>query len=320
MALGVSNALRRVSSTSSRSIPSCGMAATEVPKKIHATDRVGGIMKQHEAATCSAVVDAACPVCIRLDGNGFSRLTRGFDRPYDVRIHHAMVGTAADLLERFGAASAYTMSDEISLLFAPHTDEAPSSLPFSGRVQKLVSVLAGYASARFNAHLVREPFDDAAPAQAALRARVERCEAHFDARVFSLPSVSALVDYVRWRALLDCRRNSISMLAQAHFTPAELHGVDSRGMLALLSERRGVEWSETPPFFRYGTTLKKEVHWKRARNPKTGEEVLARRTRVAPRSFEFVPEDASRYLLARTWPDEGPGSGDAGSGGEPSGG
>ena len=60
MALGVSNALRRVSSTSSRSIPSCGMAATEVPKKIHATDRVGGIMKQHEAATCSAVVDAAC--------------------------------------------------------------------------------------------------------------------------------------------------------------------------------------------------------------------------------------------------------------------
>lgn len=235
------------------------MAVEPAPRRVHATDRVGQAMKQHEAATCAAVVDMALPVCVRLDGHGFGKFTRGFDRPYDVRIHHAMVGAASDLLERFGASSAYTQSDEISLLWAPHAAEAPSSLPFNGRVQKLVSVLAGFASARFNAHLAREPFDAVRPDQATLRARVERCDAHFDARVFALPSATDLVEYVRWRATLDGRRNSISMLAQAHFSPAELHGVDSRGMLAMLAERKDVQWHETPSFFRCGTFVKKEL-------------------------------------------------------------
>ena len=39
-----------------------------------------------------------------------------------------------------------------------------------------------------------------------------------------LPSVEALIRYLRWRAVHDCRRNSISMLAQAHFTHETLHG------------------------------------------------------------------------------------------------
>ena len=163
-------------------------------------------MKASEAETCSAVVDVCCPVVVRLDGHCFSTFTRGFDRPYDLRIHRAMVGTATDLLERFGAVTAYTESDEISLVFRPHTDAAPSALPFNGRVQKLVSVFAGYASARFNCHMMQSPFDETIPAQAALRARVEKCDAHFDARVFSLPSLDRLCAYMRWRATLDCRR------------------------------------------------------------------------------------------------------------------
>ena len=69
---------------------------------------------------------------VRLDGHCFHTYTKGFRRPYDLRIHEAMVATATDLLERFGAVTAYTESDEISLLFPPSTAESPS-LPFSGR-------------------------------------------------------------------------------------------------------------------------------------------------------------------------------------------
>lgn len=278
-------------------------------------DPLGDEMKAYEAATCDAAVDMSRPCVVRLDGHCFSTFTRGFDRPYDLRIHRAMVGTSTDLLERFGAATAYTESDEISLLFAPPAEDAPdsSALPFNGRVQKIVSVFAGYASARFNAHMLREDFDAAVPAQAALRERVERSEAHFDARVFSLPSLGRLCEYMRWRALLDCRRNSISMLAQAHFPHQELQGVDANTCLRMLSAK-GVEWSETPSFFRYGTYVKKEEWSKPAFNPKTQQPVVARRTRAAARSFELPPADEpAAFLLTRLWPAEAAGAASAGA-------
>ena len=263
---------------------------------------LGDQMKGFEADTCSSVVDVSIPVVVRLDGHCFSTFTRGFDRPYDMRIHRAMVNTATDLLERFGPATAYTESDEISLVFPPHSQAAPSSLPFNGRVQKLVSVFAGYASARFNAHMMRETFDDSVPAQAVLRARVEQCEAHFDARVFALPSVERLCAYMRWRAELDCRRNSISMLAHTHFPHAELQGVDAATCIRMLEERKGIRWEETPPFFRYGTFVKKEEYDKPGYNPRSQEQVVARRTRCAARSFAFEEAAASAYLLERFWP------------------
>lgn len=188
-------------------------------------DLLGDEMKQYEADTCASTVDLSQPLVVRLDGHCFSTFTKGFDRPYDLRIHRAMVGTAGDLLSKFGAVTAYTESDEISLIFHPHSDDMPSTLPFNGRVQKVVSVFAGYASARFNFHMLRESFDHESRSsssksgtQAALRARVEESSAHFDARVFALPSLERLIAYVRWRAVLDCKRNSISMLSQAHFS------------------------------------------------------------------------------------------------------
>ena len=215
-----------------------------------------------------------------------------------------MVATATDLLERFGAVTAYTESDEISLVWPPAAPQGVQVLPFNGRVQKVVSVTAGYASARFNKHMLAQTFDP--QSEAGLIARVEASEAHFDARLFSLPSAERVHAYMRWRALQDCRRNSISMLAQAHFPAAQLHGVDARGMVRLLREEKGVEWSAQPAFFRYGSYVKKEEFTKQAFNPKTQQQVLARRTRAVERAFE-LPDDAEAcgFLLSRFWAPEG---------------
>ena len=46
----------------------------------------------------------------------------------------------------------------ISLLF-PASEGDTLNLPFNGRVQKVVSVTAGFASARFNHHMLAQPFD-----------------------------------------------------------------------------------------------------------------------------------------------------------------
>jgi tRNA(His) 5'-end guanylyltransferase len=114
---------------------------------------------------------------------------------------------------------------------------------------------------------------------------------------------------MRWRALLDCKRNSVSMLAQAHFAPERLHGVDAATVLRMLREEKQVEWEKEPAFFRYGAYVKKEQYDKPAFNPKTQQEGVTKRTRAAARSFELDPEEARAFLLARFWPGPGPGPG-----------
>uniref|UniRef100_A0A7S0LKQ3 tRNAHis guanylyltransferase catalytic domain-containing protein n=1 Tax=Coccolithus braarudii TaxID=221442 RepID=A0A7S0LKQ3_9EUKA len=262
---------------------------------------LGDEMKVYEAETCAAAADMHRISIVRLDGHCFHTFTKGFSRPYDMRIHVAMVGTATDLLERFHAVTAYTESDEISLVFPPSSAES-ASLPFNGRVQKIASVFAGYASARFNAHMSVQPFDKADAGEAILAERVARSEAHFDARVFTLPSQRQLVDYFRWRALMDCRRNSISMLAQAHFPASRLQRVEAARVLRMLHDEKGISWEDEPAFFRFGCFVKKEQYEKPAFNPKTQQEVMARRTRTVSRAFEFQPENNVDFLLLRFWP------------------
>ncbi len=85
------------------------------------------------------------PVLVRLDGHRFSRLTAGFHKPYDSRIFQAMLRTTADLLSHLNPDTAYTQSDEITLLFC-NPARAP---PFSGKVQKMASLAAALCSVRF---------------------------------------------------------------------------------------------------------------------------------------------------------------------------
>lgn len=241
-----------------------------ISKPVASMDPLGDEMKAFETASCNSILDMSCPCIIRLDGHCFSKFTKGFQRPYDLRIHRSMVSTATDLLERFNAVTAYTESDEISLFFPPSSGTSVS-LPFNGRVQKLVSVTAGYASARFNRHMMAETFE---LEEVALKARVDQCSAHFDARAFTLPDAEHVTAYAQWRAAHDCQRNSISMLAQAHFSPSYLHQVSSKRMIQMLLDEAGVDWNNCPAFFKWGTFVKKEEYTKAAVNPKTRQEVI----------------------------------------------
>jgi len=113
------------------------MDSQEKQGQVHLDDR----MKEYEKGY-KILVDPQKPYIIRLDGHRFSKFVRPFKKPFDERIHNAMVRTAAELLSVFGATTAFTCSDEITLTF-------PAAVPAAGEeiveksndpiAQKLVS-------------------------------------------------------------------------------------------------------------------------------------------------------------------------------------
>ena len=184
---------------------------------------------------------------IRLDGKAFHTYTRGCEKPYDVGLSETMQRSAEFLCtEAQGAVLGYVQSDEISVLL---TDFASTQTDawFDGNVQKVVSVAASIVTATFN-HM-----------------RPERT-AFFDARTFTIPDPTEVVNYFIWRQK-DCVRNSISSLAQAHFSHAQLHGKNCDAMQEMLWQEKGINWSESNPTFKNGALLVRgsfpggRTHW-----------------------------------------------------------
>jgi tRNA(His) guanylyltransferase len=85
-------------------------------------------------------IKARAPLIIRADGRGFKKILESRKKPYDLDFARSMVGATVSLFLDSGLSPilAYTFSDEISLLFL--------DAPFTGRVEKIDSVMAGFLS------------------------------------------------------------------------------------------------------------------------------------------------------------------------------
>ena len=64
------------------------------------TDDLGDRMKRYEAQETARRLLPELPIYARIDGHGFSRFTRGMNRPYDDRMSWAMVSATRVLVER----------------------------------------------------------------------------------------------------------------------------------------------------------------------------------------------------------------------------
>lgn len=204
------------------------------------TDDFGNRMKAYEAVETARRLDPMLPIYARIDGRSFSRFTRGMERPFDPRMTVAMVETTKYLVQETHARIGYTQSDEISLAWLADTPE--SDVFFSGKVQKMVSVLASMAAAVF-ARVCPDGFQHRVP--------------HFDARVFQLPSKEEAANVFLWRAM-DARKNAIAMVAQANFSHKQLFQKDQKAMLAMLAEK-GVDFDALPVEFRRGSFVRRVV-------------------------------------------------------------
>jgi tRNA(His) guanylyltransferase len=181
------------------------------------------------------------PIIVRLDGKNFSKWTKGLDKPYDLVMSDIMKDVTTSLVQYTNASVGYTQSDEISLII--NKTSGGGELFFGGRFQKLASVLASLATYTFNS-LVSERMPDRSGKMAL-----------FDARVFETPSIDDAMDVLAWRAE-DCRRNSVSCLAQTVFSHKELQKKNVGEMKRMLSEANK-DWIGTPEFYRNGYYVKR---------------------------------------------------------------
>jgi tRNA(His) 5'-end guanylyltransferase len=150
-----------------------------------------------------------------------------------------MAETTIYLARETNAKIAYTQSDEISLIWLAGKDE---ELFFDGRIQKMSSILAAMGSVFFNGKL------------AALIPEKANKVAHFDCRVFSVPSQNEAANYLIWREADACR-NSVSMAAQSCYSHVQLHGRKQAEMHDML-HAKGINWNDYPTHFKRGVYVR----------------------------------------------------------------
>lgn len=200
-------------------------------------DSFGDRLKAVEAVYAKAVIDPEKPFCVRLDGKAFHTYTKGLKRPYDKRLSDAMVQTMNYLMEKTEARLGYTQSDEISLVFYKLNPSQQQYL--GGRVQKMTSIFAAMATAKFN-QLVSLTIPE----------KVDTL-ALFDARVWSVDSLNDAAEVIVWRQE-DAIKNAISMAAHSEFSNKELHKKNSKEKIEMLASK-GLMWDNYPEFFKSGT-------------------------------------------------------------------
>jgi tRNA(His) guanylyltransferase len=209
-----------------------------------ANDGLGDRCKQFELAEAGRRAMRGLPLLARLDGRAFHTFTRDLKRPYDHGMSVSMIETARYLVQEMQALVGYTQSDEITLAWY-ETSQSPTDYAFDGRLQKIASVLAGMASARFG-KLVAQHLPQKADETP-----------HFDCRVWQVPTLDDAADVFVWRED-DATKNSISMAACALYTDRELDGKNSSVKQEMLFQK-GVNWDKYPAFFKRGTYLQRRT-------------------------------------------------------------
>ena len=207
---------------------------------------------------------------IRVDGKAFHTYTRGCERPFDAGLIADMDETACYLCKNIqGAKIGFVQSDEISILmtdFETHQTDAW----FDGNIQKIVSVAASMATAIFNRLRTIRLLNDSVILDKNGIVHVEDTTgewldkfseqklAEFDARTFTIPSKTEVMNYFIWRQQ-DTVRNSISSVAQTLYSSKELNGKNMSQQQDMIHEK-GLNWNDYCPTQKRGRFVHKQSY------------------------------------------------------------
>lgn len=236
-------------------------------------DAFGDRMKAYEKRETDRRFMKFAPVVARMDGRGFSKWTKGLERPYDQNLSDAMVEVTRKLVEETGARIGYTQSDEITLVLL--VEDIKQDMMFDGKTQKLCSVLASMTTALFITECLRREGTEIA--KRALQGP------HFDARVFQVPTQTEAANAVLWREKDACK-NAVSMAARSFFPHSELQGKSGPQMQEMMFQRGGQNFNDYPASFKRGTFLQ-------ARTRETG---------LPAKAMEWLPEGSDGTVLRRS--------------------
>jgi tRNA(His) guanylyltransferase len=235
-------------------------------------DEFGDRMKAYEHEYTEAHVPIDQILCVRIDGKGFSKFTKGFKKPFDDRLGDTMKKTMMTFVKETHASLGYTQSDEITLIYTP--GEKATEYMFGGKVSKINSILASMATYHFN-RLLSVYIDVDKPA-------------FFDCRAWAVPDLIEASNVLLWR-VQDARKNSISSLFRWTAGHSKMHGLSGDEMKTLLKSDYFTDWDELPNKYKYGTYAKpvtvesylsQEELMKIPEHKRPGIEVLVKRTKV----------------------------------------
>ena len=195
-------------------------------------------MKMYEDIESKRILIPKLPICVRVDGRGFSKFTKDMIRPFDKNFTDSMIETMKFLIEETDAIIGYTQSDEISLILSDIKEPF-----FKGRVSKLNSIIASMATAKFN-ELIHKHYPN-------------KPLAFFDCRAWNVPNRTEAANTLLWR-YLDCIKNSISMATYHIFSEKELINKNSNEKIKMLLDK-GIDWNKYNSCFKYGTFARKEL-------------------------------------------------------------
>jgi tRNA(His) guanylyltransferase len=199
-------------------------------------DSLGDRMKRYEDVSRIKLMRRN-PVIIRLDGKAFHTWTKGLDRPHDATFIAIMANVTKYVTDNIqGGVFAYCQSDEISILLRDY-DNLNTESWFDNNIQKMVSISASLATAKFN-ELAKEAFED-------------KPLALFDSRAFSIPK-DDVPNYFIWRQQ-DAVRNSIRAVATHYLGHKKCHGLNnSQVQDEMMKLDVPVNWNDLPIHLKRG--------------------------------------------------------------------
>jgi tRNA(His) 5'-end guanylyltransferase len=203
-------------------------------------NELGDRMKSYEKAYTCQKISPPNVLCVRIDGKGFHRFTKNFDKPFDKILSNAMVDTTYLLMEETHACVGYTQSDEISLFW--YQDDAEKEYLFGGKVSKLNSVLASMCTAFFHERMKKGGIPYSAN------------YGLFDCRAFSVPNIVEASNVLFWRAL-DARKNSVLSFFRSIAGHKKMQNLKQEEMKEVLLKEYGADWNLLENRFKYGIIL-----------------------------------------------------------------
>ena len=193
---------------------------------------LGDRMKAYENAF-NITLTKRTPVIIRLDMKSGHTWTKQLNRPFDEQMPNIMKQTVKYLVNNIqGCVFAYSQSDEISLFLRDY-DSVNTESWFGSYLQKMVSVSASLATAKFNEIATNQGLSLAL----------------FDSRAFLLPK-EEVVNYFIYRQH-DGIRNSVLMYGQSIFGHKEMMNKSVNDVKQMLIDD-GKPWDNVKDVFKYG--------------------------------------------------------------------
>jgi len=220
---------------------------------------------------------------IMLDGRSFShKIKNKFNKPFDDDFVRMMNETTKYLCENIqGALLGYCQSDEIHIVLSDfvlrytvdengnkdyngkETGPDGQSAFFQYRISKILSIVASMATSKFNQLMTAYRVSKIVGCPASAEDTVQMCiDAvngplyEFDCKAWNLPNANDVYAWLLYRQI-DCARNSKQQLCQTYIPHKELLKLHTDEQIALLKEKKNIDWNELPDGLKHGRIVYK---------------------------------------------------------------